>query len=47
MLYTKIFKLMNQNKVWKRNLNLFEKQKQPRAQKMHAMKYNPINLLFR
>jgi hypothetical protein len=37
MLYTKIFKLMNQNKVWKRNLNLCEKQKQPRAQKKICM----------
>jgi hypothetical protein len=36
MLYTKIFKLMNQNIVWKQNLNLFEKQKQPRAQKKYT-----------
>jgi hypothetical protein len=27
---------MNQNKVWKRNLNLFKKQKHPRAQKKYA-----------
>jgi hypothetical protein len=52
MLYTKIFKLMNQNKVWKleTKFNFFSKSKTNlglRNKNMHAMKCNPINLSFR
>jgi hypothetical protein len=52
MLYTKIFKLMNQNKDWKLETKFksFSKSKTNlglRNKNMHAMKYNPINLLFR
>jgi hypothetical protein len=52
MLYTKIFKLMNQNNVWKLEMKFksFSKSKTNlglRNKNMHAMKCNPINLLFR
>jgi hypothetical protein len=52
MLYMKIFKLMNQNKVWKLETKFksFSKSKtnlELRNKNMHAMKCNPINLLFR
>jgi hypothetical protein len=51
MLYTKIFKLMRQNKVWKLETKFksFSKSKTNlglRNKNMHAMKYNHINLLF-
>jgi hypothetical protein len=52
MLYMKIFKLMNQNKVWKLEMKFksFSKSKtnlELRNKNMHVMKCNPINLLFR
>jgi hypothetical protein len=52
MLYTRIFKLMNQNKVWKLETKFksFSKSKTNlwlRNKNMHGMKCNPINLLFR
>jgi hypothetical protein len=52
MLYTRIFKLMNENKVWKLETEFksFSKSKTIlglRNKNMHAIKCNPINLLFR
>jgi hypothetical protein len=52
MLYMKIFKSMNQNKVWKLKTKFksFSKSKTNvglRNKNMHAMKCNPINLFFR
>jgi hypothetical protein len=52
MLYTKIFKLMNQNKVRKLETKFksFSKSKTNLGlinKNMHAVKCNPINLLIR